>query len=112
MMKLARLLFLFLILSVSGYAQTKIISGRVTDDKGIGLQGVSVKAINSGAGTTTAGDGSYSIRADEAERLEFSYVGFSSQTTTVGVRNIIDITLMPASTQNVEGVVVTALGIK
>ena len=39
MMKLARLLFLFLILSVSGYAQTKIISGRVTDDKGIGLQG-------------------------------------------------------------------------
>ncbi|HRN46998.1 MAG TPA: TonB-dependent receptor plug domain-containing protein, partial [Niabella sp.] len=112
MMKLARLLFLFLILSVSGYAQTKIISGRVTDDKGIGLQGVSVKAINSGAGTTTAGDGSYSIRADEAERLEFSYVGFSSQTTTVGVRNIIDITLMPASTQNLEGVVVTALGIK
>ena len=112
MMKLARLLFLFLILSVSGDAQTKIISGRVTDDKGIGLQGVSVKAINSGAGTTTAGDGSYSIRADEAERLEFSYVGFSSQTTTVGVRNIIDITLMPASTQNLEGVVVTALGIK
>jgi len=44
-------------------AQTQEITGRVTDDKGNPIIGVTVNVKNSRTGTTTAPDGSFKINA-------------------------------------------------
>ena len=112
MYKLSKLLFLFLIISVSGFAQTKIVTGKVTNDKDEPLSGVSVKAVTTNAGTATAEDGTYSISVSPAESLEFSYVGYGAQTIAVGEQASIDVQLFPSAGQSLEAVVVTALGIR
>lgn len=56
---------------------TRTITGKVTDDKGAALAGVSVTGGTSG--TTTAGDGTYSLKvASTVKQLTFTYVGFGS----------------------------------
>lgn len=61
------------------------LTGRVTNEAGNPLSGVSVTIKGSKAGTTTDGDGSFSISvADEGATLTFSIIGY--QTRTVKVR--------------------------
>ena len=112
MSKLSKLLLLFLLISISGFSQTRTITGKVTDDKGAALQGVSVRVPVSGAGVSTGPGGEYSITASATDNLEFSYIGFGSQTISVGSQTSIDVQLFPDAGQSLEGVVVTALGIR
>lgn len=112
MSKLSNLLLLFLLISVSGFSQTRTITGKVTGDLGAPLSGVSVRASVSGFGTSTGTDGGYEITVTAADNLEFSYVGFSSQTISVGNQTNIDVQLIRSAGQSLEAVVVTALGIR
>lgn len=64
-------------------AQTISVKGKVTDDKKTPLPGVSVVVKGSTHGTSTDFDGNYQIQAKAGDVLEFSFVGFTTQTKKV-----------------------------
>ena len=92
------------------FAQEKTVTGTVTDGSGLPLPGVSILVKGTKTSTQTDFDGKYSISALEDQVLIFSYIGMKTQEvlaadTTINVK-------MQDNTQELEGVVVTALGIK
>lgn len=103
--KFALLLFFLSELPANGKTlfQQHIIHGHITDSSGNGLKGVTVfvKGTKRGAVTNTTGD--YKIQANQGETLEFSFVGYQSQTVTVGQNDEIDIQLVtvPAALNDV-----------
>src|SRR5680860_609740 len=103
-------LFFFSMLIGTLSAQREV-TGVVSDTSGELLPGVSVVLKGTVTGVTTNFDGNYSISVpDNASVLVFSYLGMSVQEIAVGNRSIIDVT-MEASSQELDEVVVTALGI-
>jgi iron complex outermembrane recepter protein len=103
MRKMMSLLGLLLLFCLGASAQ-KTVSGKVKDEKGNPLGGISVKVKNSNRGTTTAADGSFSIQLKEGEVLEVSGVGFATQEYSPTGGDI-DISMQPAALAQ-EGVVV------
>ncbi len=102
-------LFLALIVQIS-FAQTKTISGTVTDDNDGPLPGVNILVKGSSTGTQSDFDGNYSISASPGDVLVFSYIGFGDEERPVGAGNSINVQL--AAGEELDEVIVTALGIK
>lgn len=73
----------FLIASSTAFAESDI-SGTVVDAKGNPLAGVVVRVEGSKKGTITDGNGRYSIDATPSQCLQFSFLGFTSQTVKAG----------------------------
>jgi TonB-linked SusC/RagA family outer membrane protein len=92
-------------------ADPKPVKGRVTDNKGGTMPGVSVRVKGTTMGTTTNPDGSYELAAEPGSVLVFSFVGFEGQQLTVGEKSTYDVALREDPT-SLDEVVVTALGIK
>lgn len=91
-------------------AQTRTISGKVTDDNGNGLPNVSVIIKGTSTGTTTAADGTYSINVPASARtLVFSSVGMSPQEVSIGERTTIN-TSLKSSDLDLQEVVVVGYG--
>ena len=74
-------------------AQEKMVSGTITDDVGLPLPGANVIIENTATGTQSDFDGNYSIAVEIGKSLNFSYVGFESQTLVVGASNTINISM-------------------
>ncbi|RZK50296.1 MAG: SusC/RagA family TonB-linked outer membrane protein, partial [Pedobacter sp.] len=108
MKKLLQSLFILLFIAGSAMAQERTITGTVTGkEDGLPLPGVSVKIKGAAGGTTTTADGKYSIRiTSQATALEFSYIGFITQTRPVGSGNQINVSLSGDS-KTLSDVVVT-----
>ncbi|WP_430814885.1 SusC/RagA family TonB-linked outer membrane protein [Carboxylicivirga sp. RSCT41] len=104
---------LMLLLSVGiAFAQDVTISGTVTGaEDGMPIPGVSVVQKGTTNGTITDIDGNYSITAPSGAVIAYSFVGMKAQEVTVGSQTTINIALQSESIE-MEGVVVTALGIK
>ncbi|MBC9796843.1 SusC/RagA family TonB-linked outer membrane protein [Sinomicrobium sp. FJxs] len=93
-------------------AQQKTVTGVVTDaDDGMPLPGVNIVIKGTTKGVSSDFDGNYSIEAPEDAVLVFSNLGYASREVPVAGQSTITITLS-ADAQELEGVVVTALGIK
>ncbi len=94
-------------------AQTRAVTGTVTNNQdGTSLPGVSIIIKGTSTGTATDIDGNYTINVQGPETvLVFSYIGFSTEETTVGNRSVVDISLAEDASELGE-VVVTALGIE
>ena len=109
MKKLMLLFAFFSILGMQVYAQ-KTVTGTVTDDAGDALPGASVLVKGTTVGTMTLGDGTYSIDVpDGSNTLVFSYIAMETQEVVIS-GDVVDVTLAPSS-EGIEEVVVTALGI-
>lgn len=74
-------------------AQTKTVTGTVTDDKNSPLPGVSILVKGTNTGTQSDFDGSYSIEATSSDVLVFSYVGFKTKEVSTGILSSIDVSL-------------------
>jgi hypothetical protein len=86
------------------------VKGKVTDEKGDGLPGVSVVVKGTQRGTTTNSAGVYDLELGTGDNtLIFSFVGYLSQEVTVGSRSVIDIALK-VDTKALEEVVVVGYG--
>jgi Ca-activated chloride channel homolog len=86
------------------------ITGKVTDEKGVPLQGASITL--KGTKTSTASDvnGFYSIQVpDEKATLVFAYVGFDVQEIKVKGKAVVNVKLK-ASTNRLDEVVVVGYG--
>src|SRR6476620_3378327 len=88
-------------------AQDLKVSGKVTDEKGESLPGVSIKIKNATGGTQTGVNGDYSITvSSENQILVFSYLGFTTQELLVGNRRTINVSLAVSSATLNEVVVI------
>jgi TonB-linked SusC/RagA family outer membrane protein len=75
-------------------AQNKTITGKVVEDNGSGLPGVSVVVKGSTVGTITDADGKYSINVPATgKELVFTFIGMTTQTVAIGSQSQINVTL-------------------
>lgn len=87
------------------------IKGKVTDQKGMPIPGVTVKVKTTGKVVITDTKGNFAIQADAESLLVFSYIGFKTIEEPVNGRSNIDV-VMTEDFGRLNEVVVTALGIK
>ncbi|SFW33586.1 iron complex outermembrane recepter protein [Sinomicrobium oceani] len=93
-------------------AQDRTITGVVTDAQdGMPLPGVNVVIKGTTTGASTDFDGNFSIQVSGDVVLVFSNMGYAKQEVSTGSKSVINVA-MSASMEELEGVVVTALGIK
>jgi TonB-linked SusC/RagA family outer membrane protein len=86
--------------------QQKEITGRVFDATGVPLSGVTVINLQTQASAQSNEDGSFSISAENGQRLRFSYQGFVSQELTIQDQSQVTIRLELDNTALDEVVVV------
>ncbi len=87
----------------------KTVTGRVTDENNQPLPGVNVSIEGTTVGTTTDANGQYRLNVPDAyagRSLTYSFIGYTTQTSTIGARQEINITLKPNNTSLNEVVVV------
>ncbi|OGX83763.1 hypothetical protein BEN49_12050 [Hymenobacter coccineus] len=82
------------------------ITGRVVDEKGVGLPGVNVVVKSGTTGTSTDPDGNFSLTVPDGATLVFSFVGYTSQEVAVGNQTTVNIALAPDAKSLSEVVVV------
>ena len=88
------LMAFLLLTSVQSFAQNLNVSGRVLDENGEGLIGAGVVIQGTTKGTITDIDGNYELSVPQGATLEFSCVGYATQSVEVtGSR--LDVTLAP-----------------
>ena len=107
------LLICVLLLSWQSWAQTRSISGSVTDQNGMPLPGVTVQIKESNSGTITDFDGHFTLTVpnDSGAVLLFSFLGFQQQEIPLENNAVFNIQL-EQDMQALDEVVVTALGIE
>jgi TonB-linked SusC/RagA family outer membrane protein len=108
--QLLKLLFLpvLLLLSFTAFAQA-IVSGKVTDDSGQPLPGVTVVIKATVIGTNTDVNGNYRINSSANDVLVFSSIGYVKQEVSLNGRTQIDIQLK-TDTRTLNDVVVIGYG--
>lgn len=91
-------IFMLLLLFVSGtmdvFAQQRAISGKVSDQQGLPLPGVSVIVKETTTGTVTDANGNFSLAIPaDAEVLQFSFVGMKAQEIKVSGRTTFNVVM-------------------
>lgn len=102
-------LLLCLLCSIGIMAQTKSITGMVTDGIGEAVIGASVIEVGTSNGTITDLDGKFSLTVTPGKAITISYIGYKPQTITVGSQSIYNVVLKEDS-EVLDEVVVTGYG--
>jgi TonB-linked SusC/RagA family outer membrane protein len=69
------------------------VNGKVVDQEGIPIPGVSVIVKGTSVGVATDFDGNYSIETNEGDVLQFSYLGYSTKEVTIDGNTNVDVVL-------------------
>ncbi len=93
------------------FGQDISVSGKVTDEEKEPLPGVNVIIQGTDNGTVTDIDGNFKIDAPSDASLLFSFIGYKSQTISVGSQTTINVSMV-SDIQSLSEVVVTAFGVK
>lgn len=95
------------VLSTQMFAQSRIITGTITDEQGNPLPGATVAAVGGVSSTTTNSEGKYSINLPKGvKQIEITYVGYATQRLSVGNNDNYSMVLKP-SNSTLESVVIT-----
>jgi TonB-linked SusC/RagA family outer membrane protein len=100
---------LILLFTPALFSQT--VTGRVTDENGKGLSNASVTVKGTATGVTSDESGQYRISAASTATLVFSAVGHTTLEVKIDGRAMLNVTLISATKDLNEVVVITALGI-
>jgi TonB-dependent starch-binding outer membrane protein SusC len=84
---------LFMVSQFAVFGQGQIVKGKITDGTGQVMPGVNVVLKGTTSGTTTDGNGEYSIQAQSTDVLIVSFIGYKTQEISVGSQTSIDIQL-------------------
>lgn len=104
------LLILFMLCYTMGYAQNTSVSGRIIDEKGMPLVGVSITIKGVKGGTLSNSEGDFSINVpDENTIIVFSFIGMKTQEIAVKGRHVINVTL-EEDDSSLDGIVVVGYG--
>jgi TonB-linked SusC/RagA family outer membrane protein len=71
------------------------VRGRVVDEKGQGLPGVTVLQRGTTNGTSTDAEGRFTLTVPDDATLVLSYVGYATQEVAVGGRSAFDVAMAP-----------------
>ncbi len=108
--KLCIMAFAFLAAAI-GHSQNTL-RGKVLDENNIPLPGASVVVKGSSAGVATDFDGNFAIEISNSDAvLVITYIGYFAKEVSGGIQDNLVVVLQPDS-QQLDEVVVTALGIK
>jgi TonB-linked SusC/RagA family outer membrane protein len=111
MKKKYAILLLFFVGMLASYSQEIIVKGKVSDSYGNSLPGVNVLVKGTKNGSSTGGDGTYSIKAPNGAVLEFTFIGFETKNVKITGPSVN--VVLSESSQSLKEVVVTgSLGIK
>ena len=110
MRKLASLLGMLLLFAAIAFGQSRVITGQITDDKGVPIPFASILIKGTSKGVVADENGFYKINAATGDVLVVTATGVSSTQATVGSGNSVAITMQ--KTGVLDEVVVTALGVK
>ncbi|MBC3784961.1 SusC/RagA family TonB-linked outer membrane protein [Spirosoma utsteinense] len=109
---LGTLLWALFLLAGSAQAQDRRVTGRVLSGKDQQpIPGVNVLIKSTQTGTTTDANGNFTLNASPNATLVFSAIGFQGREVTIGNQSQVNVSLQEGE-QNLNEVVVTALGIK
>lgn len=109
--KICGLLMIFLVFGISVFGQKTNIEGTVKSMGGEGLPGANVTIKGSTTGVITDIDGNFIISALPDEVLVISFMGYQTQEIIAGNQTRIDVVMIETAEQ-LEDVVITALGVK
>ncbi|KFF16069.1 SusC/RagA family TonB-linked outer membrane protein [Flavobacterium hydatis] len=101
---------LFLFATTILFAQKLTVKGIVTDEQGMPIPGVNIQEEGGTNGTSSGLDGDYKISANKGSVLVFSYIGYKTSKVTV-TDEVLNVK-MNSGANELDGVVVTALGLK
>jgi TonB-dependent starch-binding outer membrane protein SusC len=91
------------------HAQERLITGKVSDATGMSMIGVTVAVQGTTIGTLTDADGNFSLKATKGSKLQFSFIGFITQTFEVGSQSSFNI-ILKESAMDLDEVVVVGYG--
>jgi len=107
MRKLMLMLAVSILFLGSAVAQEKTVTGKITDEKGLPLQGVSIVSADGKAGTQTDANGNFSIAVPQGVKtLTFSAVDFETVTKSLGNSATMSFSLINANKSLSEVVIV------
>ncbi|MDG1315259.1 MAG: carboxypeptidase-like regulatory domain-containing protein, partial [Flavobacteriaceae bacterium] len=108
--KSLKILFVFFAIFMSSYSygQSMIVKGKVVDEKGFPLIGVTIieEGINNGAATDFDGNYALNVKSPEAS-LAISYIGFKTQVIAINGESTVNI-IMVEDLESLEEVQVVA----
>jgi TonB-linked SusC/RagA family outer membrane protein len=113
-MRMRRLLTLFTMLtfcSMMAFAQSRVVSGKVTDKDGAPVPFASIKVKGTTTGLQADAAGVYTVKAKDADVLEISSANFKTAEVAVGTQTYIT-TILEKTGVLTEVVVTSAFGIK
>ncbi len=94
--------------STPGVADIEV-TGRVTDENGEPLPGVTVLVKGGTTAVPTGANGNFTITAPDNGTLVFSFIGYLSQEVAIGNQSVVNVSLKP-DTKTLEEVVVVGYG--
>ncbi len=103
------LIFFTMTTLCSLYAQTRPISGKVTDTSGETIPGVNIIEKGTLNGTTSDIDGNYSLSVPEGATLVLSFIGYTPVERLVGASSVMDV-VMQVDISDLNEVVVIGYG--
>ena len=98
-------LFAICMLASAVITAQQSVGGVVTDEQGNPLPSVNVVVQGTTQGVSTDFDGLFSIRANDGQTLEFSYLGFETQSLVVSGANL-DVVMIASASELSEVVVI------
>jgi hypothetical protein len=84
-------LLLTMLVMTGAYAQDVTVKGKVNDEQGQGLPGVSILVKGTSAGTVTDIEGNYTVNAPGTATLVFSFIGYITQEIPLGNKTSLDV---------------------
>lgn len=97
------------IIGITQAQEQKVIYGVISDANNVPLPGVNIVIKGASTGTTSDFDGNFSIKTSTTSELQFSYVGYITQTIAIGNKTNLSI-IMQEDAQALDEVVVIGYG--
>jgi TonB-linked SusC/RagA family outer membrane protein len=108
--KMVSLTLICVLLTQTSFSQTKTITGKITDEKGVPVQGATVTAKGTKVGASTDAAGSFRIAMPpNSSTLVISSVGFAPQEIRITDQTTVDVSLVGSQT-NLNEVVIIGYG--
>ena len=109
-----KIILLILCVSLSfaqSFAQSRVVTGKVTDENGIPIAGASVVAKSSKGGTTTAADGSFKLTvATAVKSLTISSLNYVQRDVMIAANNTANASLVASAADALGEVVIVGYG--
>lgn len=111
MKKIVSLFSILILSTVFVFGQSRVVTGKVTDNRGEPVAGASVTIKGSTTGVSADADGNFKINALTGSILVFSANQFGSKEVKIGNESYVSVSLLREATV-IDEVVVTSLGIQ